>query len=214
MFTNSICKQGLKGRRGKDTLKFMDDLADSFQNSQYFNRKKTTLKQLMKICHDREITDLIIVNEDRKQPNHWMHVHLPNGPTAYYRLTNCVLAENIWNPGELLPDDYEPELIMNNFTTRLGHTIERMISSMIPHETNLKGRRVMTFHNQRDFVFFRHHRYIFNNEKSASLQEIGPRFTLKLQYLKEGTPDLEFNEYEWIRWKDKGLRVNRLQWAL
>jgi ribosome production factor 1 len=32
----------------------------------------------------------------------------------------------------------------------------------------------------------------------ANLQELGPRFTLKLQYLQEGVFDSEFGEYEWI----------------
>lgn len=33
----------------------------------------------------------------------------------------------------------------------------------------------------------------------ARLQELGPRFTLKLQYLQEGSFDTEFGEYEWVR---------------
>ena len=56
---------------------------------------------------------------------------------------------------------HKPELILNNFTTRLGHTIGRMLASVFPHDPNFVGRRVVTFHNQRDFIFFRHHRYLF-----------------------------------------------------
>ena len=59
----------------------------------------------------------------------------------------------------------------------------------------------MTFHNQRDFIFVRHHRYIYKKDGEklkANLQELGPRFTLKLQYLQEGVFDAEFGEYEWI----------------
>jgi len=61
------------------------------------------------------------------------------------------------------------------------------------------GRRVVTFHNQRDFVFFRHHRYIFDSAEKARLQEIGPRFTLKLKWLQHGTFDEQFREYEWVQ---------------
>ena len=35
----------------------------------------------------------------------------------------------------------------------------RMIQSLFPQDPEFKGRRVVTFHNQRDFIFFRHHRY-------------------------------------------------------
>lgn len=33
---------------------------------------------------------------------------------------------------------------------------------------------------------------MFHTEKSASIQEIGPRFTLKLEYLRRGLPDDNF----------------------
>ena len=41
-------------------------------------------------------------------------------------------------------------------------------------------------------------RYIFKNQKKAGLQELGPRFTLKLRSLQRGTFDSKFGEYEWI----------------
>lgn len=63
----------------------------------------------------------------------------------------------------MLQDDYEPEVIMNNFTTRLGHSVARMINCLIPQKPDFHGRRVMTYHNQRDFIFFRHHRYYFSD---------------------------------------------------
>ena len=57
----------------------------------------------------------------------------------------------------------------------------------------------------------RHHRYIFEaaerrgpgeKEKSkrviARLQELGPRFTLKLLSLQKGTFDSKGGEYEWV----------------
>lgn len=65
----------------------------------------------------------------------------------------------------------------------------------------MEGRQVVTFHNQRDFIFVRHHRYIYKKDDEkvrARLQELGPRFTLKLKYLQEGSLDAECGEYEWI----------------
>lgn len=56
----------------------------------------------------------------------------------------------------------------------------------------------MTFHNQRDFIFFRQHRYIFEDDSKARLQECGPRFTLKLRSLQLGRFDPSNQEYEWI----------------
>ncbi|KAJ3381896.1 Ribosome production factor 1 [Entophlyctis sp. JEL0112] len=61
-----------------------------------------------------------------------------------------------------------------------------------------QGRQVATFHNQRDFIFFRRHRYIFKDGKKVDLQELGPRFTLKLKWLQKGTFDTKYGDYEWI----------------
>ena len=56
-------------------------------------------------------------------------------------------------------------------------------------------------HNQRDFIFFRHHRYIFEEKGEGSkkrviarLQELGPRFTLKVKGLQLGTFDTMHGE--------------------
>jgi len=46
--------------------------------------------------------------------------------------------------------------------------------------------------------FFRHHRYEFRNGQKVSLQEIGPRFTLKLKWLQRETFDTKFGEFEWV----------------
>lgn len=106
-------------------------------------------------------------------------VHLPNGPTATFRVSNVKLNKDIPDHGN--PTSHEPELILNNFDTKLGHRMGRMFASLFPQKPNFRGRRVITFHNQRDFIFFRHHRYLFNEDGSrANLQEVGPRFTLKL----------------------------------
>lgn len=41
-------------------------------------------------------------------------------------------------------------------------------------------------------------RYIFKNEKKVGIQELGPRFTLKLRSLQKGTFDSKYGEYEWV----------------
>jgi len=87
-----------------------------------------------------------------------------------------------------------------------------MFSALLPPCPEFVGRRVMTFHNQRDFIFFRQHRYIFDSTEKARLQEIGPRFTLKLKHLQHGTFDSQFGEYEWVPKKD--LQTSRRRFFL
>jgi len=67
---------------------------------------------------------------------------------------------------------------------------------MFPPMPQFQGRQVVTLHNQRDFLFFRRHRYAFRSTEKAALQEIGPRFTLKLRSLRTGLPAVkEFGEH-------------------
>ena len=79
-----------------------------------------------------------------------------------------------------------------------------MLGCLVPHDPQFRGRQVVTLHNQRDFIFFRHHRYIFEEKGegkkrrvAARLQELGPRVTLKLKGLQLGTFDTQHGEYEW-----------------
>ena len=53
---------------------------------------------------------------------------------------------------------HRPELVLNNFNTRLGHSVGRLLAALFPYDPQFQGRRCITFHNQRDFIFFRHHR--------------------------------------------------------
>jgi ribosome production factor 1 len=79
-----------------------------------------------------------------------------------------------------------------------------MFQTLFPPLPDFEGRQVVTLHNQRDFLFFRRHRwdalllkqaevltslrYAFRSEEKVALQEIGPRFTLKLRSLRKNIP--------------------------
>lgn len=118
---------------------------------------------------------------------------LPAGPTAWFRMTNVYTHKELVGSGVPIPD-CPPEVIMNNFKTRLGRRVGRMIQSMLSREEHLRARQVITFHNQRDFIFFRAYRYIFENkdkkdptsEVIVRMHELGPQFTLKLKWLQKG----------------------------
>ncbi|EOX95527.1 Ribosomal RNA processing Brix domain protein isoform 2 [Theobroma cacao] len=175
---------------------------------------------IVEYANNKEFTSIIVVHTNRREPDALLIIGLPDGPTAHFKLSSLVLRKDIKNHGN--PTSHMPELVLNNFTTRLGHRIGRLIQSLFPQDPNFRGRRVVTFHNQRDFIFFRHHRYVFETKESkqsdskgkkakdakgesiakekvvARLQECGPRFTLKLVSLQHGTFDTKGGEYEWV----------------
>lgn len=48
--------------------------------------------------------------------------------------------------------------VMSWLNFQLENLICRMFASIFPQDPEFRGRRAVTFHNQRDFIFFRHHR--------------------------------------------------------
>ncbi|KAI8572975.1 hypothetical protein RHMOL_Rhmol01G0243100 [Rhododendron molle] len=199
---------------------FISELLTVIPNAHYFKRGTYDLKKIVEYGRTKDFTSLIVVHTNRREPDALLVIGLPDGPTAHFKLSKLVLRKDIKNHGN--PTSHEPELVLSNFTTRLGHRIGRLIQSLFPQSPNFRGRRVVTFHNQRDFIFFRHHRYIFESKETkqidskgkkgqdtkeengsqekmvARLQECGPRFTLKLISLQHGTFDTKSGEYEWV----------------
>ena len=183
----------------------------------------------------------MVLGENAKHCNGMTISHLGSGdglvgPTAFFKVSNVVTSQNIPNHGA--STSHIPELNLHGFGTRLGHRVARLLGSLFPHNAEFQGRQVATFHNQRDYIFVRHHRYIFEEKKQkpvkkekeeekdqpekplevkdkvkARLQELGPRFTLKLRWVQEGTFDTQFGEYEWIH-KRKEMDTTRRRFHL
>ncbi|PVV04231.1 hypothetical protein BB560_001274 [Smittium megazygosporum] len=181
----------------KAGITFALDLKSIIPESQFVKRgSKFSAQQIIEFCNNREYTDLVIVSEDHHEPTHLTIVHLPNGPSAKFRLTRVVKGKKIAGHGN--PTVHKPEVILNNFSTRLGHTIGKMFAALFPQVPEFEGRQTVTFHNQRDFIFFRRHRYEFASGTRVNLQEIGPRFTLRLLWLQKGLFHPDSTDYEWL----------------
>ena len=268
-----------------DMFKFLENLFTVIPNAYYYARRSYHIKEIVSYGSARGFTDVLVFNENKKfskgaRVNGLLHVHLPEGPTCLYKLSSLKLSKQIKGHGKAT--SHYPELILNNFNTRLGHRVSRMFASVFPQRPEFKGRRVVTFHNQRDFIFFRHHRYVFEEKKGrrlphaghlataevpehvrasikegrgkgkkkkiresddeseeddsddeedeeekpqkpppidtmiqARLQELGPRFTLRLMSVQKGTFDSKHGEYEYVRNTDTdGTRHCRRKFVL
>ncbi|KAI9440470.1 Brix-domain-containing protein [Lactarius indigo] len=163
------------------TYEFCDELVGVFPGAEFHRRPKTRGFEMGKIAGwaaGRGFSNLIVVNENTKKPNAITLVHLPDGPTAYFKVSSIQLTKTLFGRARATP--HHPELVLNGFVTRLGHTVGRMFQTFFPPLPEFQGRQVVTLHNQRDFLFFRRHR------KSV------PRFTLKLRSLKKGLPAVNY----------------------
>jgi ribosome production factor 1 len=184
-------------RAGVTSFGFVREVLPVFPGSTYYERRGTTVEGLLRHAVDGGFTDVLVVKEDKKRVSTLMHAHLPDGPTAVYKVSSYAASKEIRGHGRAT--GHEPEVLLNNFTTALGVRVGRMLGSLFPHTPNFVGRQAATFHCQRDFIFFRFHRYVFAaGRDKARLQELGPRFTLKLQGLQRGLfVDPQTADHEW-----------------
>mmetsp|Transcript_15415 Transcript_15415/g.19560 ORF Transcript_15415/g.19560 Transcript_15415/m.19560 type:complete len:378 (+) Transcript_15415:95-1228(+) len=241
---------------------FIADLMRFFPQLYFYPRKSFSIKEIIEQAGEKDFTHLMVLGEKSKVCNGMIISHLRRtaaasggdgeyecaGPTAFFKVSNVITSNDVPNHGSAT--SHVPELVLNGFSTRLGHRVGRFLGSLFPHNAQFQGRQVATFHNQRDYIFVRHHRYIFeegkedfvekndettksdeNNEEDdennqqtkrkaekkkktkARLQELGPRFTLKLRWIQEGTFDTQFGEYEWFH-KRKEMDTTRRKFHL
>lgn len=221
-----------------------EELTQLFPNATYIPRGHGSRFSIREICSfaaapasaAREpFSHVVVVNEDRKLINALTIVVLPAGPTFHFSLTNYRPPARIRGHGR--PTSHTPELILNNFLTPLGRVTAGLFQSMFPRQPEFRGRQVVTLHNQRDYVFFRRHRYVFRDRRATEkpvgygledggkdggngskgdeaipikvgLQELGPQFTLKLRRVERGIK--EGVEWEWKGGMDKDRKKFQL----
>jgi ribosome production factor 1 len=197
-------------------------LCDFLPNSHYvprqrhrYNSHHFSIREIAKFCVNRNYTALVIMGEDNKRPSSLTVVHLPEGPTFHFSISNWIEGKRL--PGHGNPTEHYPELILNNFRTPLGLLTAHLFRALFPPQPELIGRQVVTLHNQRDYIFVRRHRYVFRDKRAtekqvlgadgkpikgaedlkAGLQELGPRFTLKLRRVDKGIQRGSGQEWEW-----------------
>lgn len=196
-------------------------LTTLFPHSVYIPRSahrysyKFSVREICSFASNRSYTAVIVLKEDQKKPTGLSFVHLPHGPSFHFSLSNWVEGKKL--PGHGNPTDHTPELILNNFRTPLGLLTAHLFRTMFPPQPELQGRQVVTLHNQRDYIFLRRHRYVFREKRSteknvvgpdgkevkgvegirAGLQELGPRFTMKLRRVDKGIQRASGQEWEW-----------------
>ena len=186
-------------------FRFIKELKNFIPNSYFYYRKKFDLGTIMKSSIEKGFTDILVITERLRKPYKLLLIHLPNGPTMEFKLFNVVYQDEIKGHGTSA--GHNPELMFRNFKTTLGYRVQRALNALFPRDEELKGRELITFQNQRDYIFFRYYRYMFTEDfKSANLQELGPRFAMRLLYVQKGLFDPEKGDYEWLYQDKMGVR--------
>ncbi|TVU12748.1 hypothetical protein EJB05_46404, partial [Eragrostis curvula] len=169
---------------------FIEELMQVIPNSHYVKRGTYELKKIVEYAKNRDFTSLIVVHTNRREPDALMIIGLPDGPTAHFKLSKLVLRKDIKNHGN--PTSHKPELVLNNFTTRLGHRVGRYIFDTKESKVASKDKKAKNSESKSQT----------EKQVICRLQECGPRFTLKLLTLQHGTFDTKSGEYEWVHKPD------------
>ncbi|KAG9391526.1 Brix domain [Carpediemonas membranifera] len=181
--------------KGRRVLSFVEDLLTMIPAAKYVKRGKRTITAMCEYATEQGATDVVVVHADGADPTGIMVCHLPTGPTAWFKLDGIVLRKRIKNHG--WPTVHPPEVIAKNFTTHLGKRVAQILGGLFPAQPDVTGRQVISINNKRDFIFMRFHRYEFASDEAVNLQELGPKFSLKLRYIVRGSFDPVGGEYEW-----------------
>ncbi|MQL85617.1 hypothetical protein Taro_018137 [Colocasia esculenta] len=164
---------------------FIAELLSAIPNAHYYKRGTYDLKKIIEYAKSKDFTSIIVVHTNRREPDALLIIGLPDGPTAHFKLSKLVLREDIKDHGN--PTRHKPELVLNNFTTRLGHRIGRYIFEN-KEKKDVSGKGAKDAQGKK----------APQSKMIARLQECGPRFTLKLMSLQHGTFDSKGGEFEWV----------------
>ena len=179
---------------------FLQEIRIIIPNSIRVNRGNIVLKDIIKACKQNDFSDLIILHENRGNPDGMIISHMPNGPTIYFGLFNVVLRHDIDDDIDKVSQSF-PHLIFNGFNSKLGERIVEILKNLFPIPKK-DGNRVLTFSNNDDFISFRHHNFEkkkkFNGEFEVNLEEIGPRFEMRPYQILLGTVDQPDSNKEWV----------------
>ena len=107
------------------TIRFVKELTRIIPNSTPLWRKNSSIKKTVKQAIANGYTDIMVINEDNRMPNGLVVTHLPEGPTAHFKLSNVKITKDIKRDWREITS-HRPEVILNNFTTRLGKDFQNI----------------------------------------------------------------------------------------
>ncbi|KAI0440480.1 Brix-domain-containing protein [Xylaria telfairii] len=217
--------------------------AEIFQNiipnSKYIRRSahkyahKYSVREISKFAENRGFSSLLVLREDNKKLIGVNIIDIPSKITFHFSISSWVEGRKL--PGHGNATNHYPELLLNNFSTPLGLVTAKALATLFPTTPELAGRQSVTLHNSRDYIFFRRHRYIIRDKKAteksvvaadgkemrgvenirAGLQELGPRFTLKLRRIDKGIGSAGSDPSDPTHWQWKAkMEKNRKRFNL
>lgn len=159
------------------------------------NRGNAVLPDLVKSAQANGLSDMVFIHEHRGTPTAMTISHLPHGPTAMFTLYNTLLRQDLPGGKQGTVSESYPHLIFEGFSTRLGQRVVKILKHLWPPRDALGaksklGSRIITFKNVEDSIEVRHHVFVRSGYEQVELAEVGPRFTMRLFEIRQGTVEM------------------------
>ena len=179
---------------------FLKEMRLLLPNAQRVNRGAYIMKDIIELSRKNAVTDIVVLHEHRGKPDGLIVCHLPQGPTAYFGLSDVVLRHDL---AERPPNmsESKPHLVFEGFSGKIGRRTMTVLQALFPPAAPLADRVVSFVNKGDDLVHFRNHSFARSRKPDGSddaeLTELGPRFSMRLYRLEQGTLEMPDVKVEW-----------------
>jgi rRNA maturation protein Rpf1 len=182
------------GQNSKTSKEIVSELMRIFPRASYCEKRNLNLCDLMSLS--RRLRNVLLC-DGSSTPKTLVIIHPPLNQTVYFKIFGLKRSDELINRERF--ESQPPDLILNNFSTSKQKRIGRILASLFTGKCQFTSERFITFQNHKDGILFRQYYHKMRLEKGngllentnsrirkSNVLEIGPRFTLQLQDLKEG----------------------------
>jgi len=78
------------------SIAFIKTMLGVVPELKYYKRRGVSLKKIIQFGIERDVTDVIVVNEKNSKVSEMIVCHLPKGPTAHFKISNVVMPDKIF----------------------------------------------------------------------------------------------------------------------
>lgn len=176
---------------------FQKELSLLFGSATVINRGAYKVKDLYDLGIKNGFTDIVIVHENRGEPDGLIVSHLPVGPTLFFGLGNTVLRHDAKGMKGTISGSI-PNLIFHNFNEeKIGRRLKMALQHLFSVNPIETSKRVVTFAASNEHISVRHHGYKKSDHIDIDVEELGPRFELRPYMIKLGNLLQSNSTIEW-----------------
>lgn len=171
-------------RPNKKILTIVKNLLFLIPNTVYFNRNNYKMRQIFLYFRNNKLETLFFLKQRGENSVTLWQINLKRKFSIAFKVISFLPKENL--PTQKSMQNYFPEIIMKKFRGNTGKFLSSIFRNLFSSKPDLKGRQVLCFFFEKNYILVRFFRYIFSgSRKDVKLQEIGPRFSLGLLKIQD-----------------------------